>query len=152
MKVKTSPSAAQTVAAVCPSTLPFMFSASHRVLKLCHIYEGVDIRLISSDIFVLYKPFNLLFYHFLLWQEHVFQYFYQFSLKLGISNFLPHFHYLDDSLLVGNKRKKIEISGGSNKANTSLIVGSWLRQGSKEMYIFPKTSNIKVICHHKYCT
>lgn len=106
MKVKTSPSAAQTVAAVCPSTLPFMFSASHRVLKLCHVYEGVDIRLVSSDIFVLYKPFNLLFYHFLLWQEHVFQYFYQFSLKLGISNFLPHFHYLDDSLLVGNKRKK----------------------------------------------
>lgn len=121
-----------------------MFSASRRVLQLCHVYKGVDIWLISSDILVLYKPFNLLFYHFLLRQEHVFQYFYQFSLKLGISNFLPHFHYLDDSLLVGDKKKKTIFLNAWVKWQNEHSTNRRLleRQDSREIYFSLEIRNM----------
>lgn len=45
------------------------------------------------------EPFDLLLYHLLLRQKHIFQDFHQLRLQLSVADALPHLHDLDDSLL-----------------------------------------------------
>ena len=79
-----------------------------------------------------YQPFDLLLYHFLGRDKHVFQDLHELGLEGRIGHAFPHLHYLDNGLLEGREEgRKVEGRGREGGEGGGREGGEEGREGGK---------------------